>query len=83
MVPSDVIQVPFKFDTKNPDINRESFDNYYGKDFGKEVLMSSQYGMFDEEAYNMAKGESPWRILIPTFQWMSDNQRITADKANK
>ena len=83
MSPSDVIIVPFKFDKNNPEATAKGFDDYYGKDFGKNVMMSSQYADISENDYNNYKGESPWTILIPTYQWMVDNNKILLEEGRK
>ena len=83
MSPSDLFHIPYKFDKKTPESNRTSFDKYYGINFGKDVYMSSQYAGKNEDEYNRDKGSSPWRVLIPAYQWMSDTGAMTHAEANK
>ena len=83
MNPSDLFHIPYKFDKKTTEANKTGFDDYYGIDFGKEVIMNSQYAGLQEQDYERLKGESPWRILVPTYQWMSDTGRMTHAEANK
>ena len=72
----DVIHIPYKFG-KSSQANIEGFNNHYGIDFGKDVLMSGQYASWTEQQYENAKANSPWAILIPTYMAMIDDDKLS------
>ena len=78
----DVVHVPYKFG-KSQKANVEGFNNHYGIDFGKDVMMSGQYGSWSAEQYENAKANSPWSILIPTYMAMMDDDKVSVEEGRR
>jgi len=78
----DVVHVPYKFG-KSQKANVEGFNNHYGIDFGKDIMMSGQYGSWSAEQYENAKANAPWSILIPTYMAMMDDDKVSTHEGRR